>query len=357
MKKFSKFMLILMLFLVSPVSAKEINHFTSKVGNDIEVGDTYNASLVTAGETVGFDGIVKGIAFGAGYEVSFNGNADYAVLFGNSVNVKGTVNNDAFIAGNLITVDKNANFKRDAIIGGIDIELNGVFDRNVSIYGSKITFKDVTIKGNVKIYADSISIKKGTVIEGTLYYPEDSSYSASKEAVIGKVVKTEAIKSTDEENFFATITAKIWSFLSLTLIFAVMTLLLPGVFRKIDSKFENMGFNEGVEVFTKGLVIIIIVPVIAVLVCITVIGIPLGIISILLYGIAIYLAKIFTAYLLGYKIWQKVFKKDVHVLLIGILGLFILFLFSLIPGVRLLVTILVVLIGLGLIFDTIKNKA
>jgi len=349
----------MMLFLVSPVSAKEINHFTSKVGNDVVAEDTYNASVVTAGDTVSIDGIVNGIAFGAGNKVTFNGSSDYAVLAGVSINVKGTINNDAFILSNLVTTEKEAIFKRDAIIAGRDIELSGVFDRNVSIYGSKITFKDVTIKGNVKIYADSINVNKGTVIEGTLYYPEDSSYKASKEAVIGNIVKTDAIKTTDEENFFITVTAKIWSFLSLTLIFGVMSLLLPGIFRKIDNKFENMGFNETIEVFTKGLVIVIIVPIIAILVCLTLIGVPLAIVSILLYGIAIYLAKVFTAYLLGYKIWQKIFKKDVHVLLVGILGLFILFLFSLIPGagIQFVITALITLVGLGLIFDTIRNKA
>ena len=220
----------------------------------------------------------------------------------------------------------------------------------------KVTFQDVTIKGNVKIYGTNITVSKNTVIEGNLSYPEDAVYKAEDGATIGNIIKTEPIQNEDDENFFATVSAKIWSFLSLIVVFAVISLLFPKVFNKINDKFEKMELGEVIEVFTKGLVAIILIPVIVVLLCCLMIGIPLGIIMILLYGIAIYLTTIFTAYLLGYKIWQKVFNKDINMLALGLIGLFILFILSLIPGVRTLVSILTTLIGLGLIVDIIKQK-
>ena len=80
----------------------------------------------------------------------------------------------------------------------------------------------------------------------------------------------------------------------------------------------------------------------------------LALIGLIFYGVAIYLSTIFTAYLLGYKIWQKVFNKDMNMLLIGLIGLFVLLILNLIPGINYLVAIITIVIGLGLIFDSIK---
>lgn len=338
------------------VFASTIDHFTINASDDVEIEETYNASVIGAGETVEVNGKINGAALIAGNKVTFDGNADYSFLAGNTITSKGTVNNDAFIAGNIVTIEKEADYKRDTILAASDIELNGNFERNITSYSSKITLKDVTIKGDIKIYAQNITIDKTAKIEGTLYYPEDAIYKASKDAQIGKITKTKAIQNKDDENYFSTISSKILSFMCYALAFAIISLLFPAAFNKITKKYEKTEASEIIEVFTKGLVALIIIPVTAVLLCCTVLGIPLAIILILLYGIAIYLTTIFTAYLLGYKIWQKVFNKDINLLLVGLIGLFILMLLNLVPGVRTLVSIITVLIGLGLIIETVHTK-
>ena len=356
MKKFKLLLFALLLFALCPtVIAKEINHFTSKADNDVTISDVYNSSVAVAGDSVSVDGVIHGFTAMAGNKVTLNGETDYGFIAGNSITLNGLINNDVFVAGNLINSSKDAVFKRDAVIGGADIELNGNFGRNLSLYGTKVTLKNVQVSGNVKIYAESITVEKGTVVTGTLYYPEDSKYKASDEAIIGATEKTSAIKVQDDENYFATVSAKVWSFLGLALIFAAISLFFPNMFNNINEKYAEFEISEAVEVFTKGLVVIILVPVIAIMLMFTMIGIPLGILLFLVYGISIYLTTIFTGYLIGYKIWQKVFDKDAHILFFGLIGLFILLILQLIPGVRILATIISVLVGLGLIFDTIKK--
>ena len=358
MKKYIKCLIILAAFVLVPtVQAKEIDHFTSKIDNDVIIEDTYNASVAAAGENVKFDGKVNGISFGASNKIELNGESEYAMLAGNVIEVNGKTLKDLVIAGNLVTINKDANIGRDTIIAAADVEISGNFERNISIYAPKITFKNTNIKGNVKIYGQQIEVQKNTNIIGTLSYPEDSVYKADKGAKIGKTEKTEAIKQEDDENFFSTVSAKIWSFLCLTLIFAALTLIFPNLFTKLHDKYETIEIGEIVEVFTKGLVALILIPIIIILLLCTLIGIPLAIILLLFYGIAIYLSTIFAAYLLGYKIWQRVFDKDINMLALGLIGLFILFLCSLIPGVRTLVSILTTIIGLGLIVEVFRNKS
>ncbi len=357
MKKLKLGILVLLMFVIVPqAQAKEIEHFVSKADTDVVMEEVYNSSVAVAGESVSFEGSVKGLAIGAGNKIVLNGETDYSILAGNSITTNGTVNNDAFIAGNLITTNDKSVFKRDAIIAGSDIELNGVFNRNVSLYAQKVTLKNVSIQGNIKIYAESVTLEKGATVKGTLYYPEDAKYKADDKANVSAIEKTPAIQTKDDQNYFATVSAKIWSFLCYALVFAAISLFCPAVFNKINNKYEKITLGEIVEVFTKGLVIMILIPVIAILLCCTMIGIPLGIILVLLYGIAIYLSTVFTSYLIGYKIWQKVFNKNAHILFFGLIGLFIMLILSLIPGVRTLVSIIATLVGLGLIFDVIKKS-
>ncbi len=358
MKKFKKLLFVLILFAVCPmVQAKEVDHFTTKADTDVVMDETYNASVAAAGESVDISGVVNGIAFGAGNKITFNGQADYGFILGNTVLTNGTINKDAFVFGNIITTNEKTNFKRDAVIFGADIELNGTFDRNVSVYSSKVTIKNAKIMGNVKIYAENIYVEKGAVVSGKLSYPEDSLYKVADGAKVSSVEKSAAIKKTDDQNYFATVSAKIWSFLCYALVFATISLIFPKALAKINNRYEKIEFGEIVEVFTKGLVTLIVVPAIAILLCLTMIGIPLGIIMVLLYGIAWYLTTVFAAYLIGYKIWQKVFNKETHVLFLGLIGLFILFILSVVPGVRLIVSIITTLIGLGLIIEAVKNKS
>lgn len=356
MKKYGIVLAVFVCFMFMPaVSAKEINHFVSKVDNDVFLEHNYNSSVAAAGQSIETTGTVKGALATAGNNIKFKGTSDYAFIAGNDININGTINNDGFIAGNIITFESDAVIKRDTVIAGNDVELSGSFSRNVSVYASKVSVKGANIKGNLKIYSENITVDSASIINGTLYYPEDSKYRVNEGAQIGNAEKTPAIQTEDEENYFATLSAKIWSFLGLALIFAAISLFFPGIFDKINEKYEKFEVSEAVEVFTKGLVVLILVPVVALLLCLTMIGIPLGIILLIVYGLSIYLSTIFTSYLIGYKVWQKVFNKEAHVLFFGLIGLFILLILELIPGVRTLVSIICVLVGLGMIFDVLRK--
>lgn len=357
MKKYSKILLLIASLLITTnVEAKEINHFTNKVDSEVIIKDTYNSSVISAGDDVEINGTINGISMALGNQIETNGQVEYGLYAGNTIRLDGIVKGDAIVAGNLITTTQNSKFNRDTIIVGNDVEISGDFQRNLSIYASKVTLKNTTVKGNVKIYGEKVTVEDQTTVGGTLSYPEDCVYSQSDKANIGQIEKTEAIQTEDDENYFATVSSKIWSFLCLALVFAAISLFFPNVFNKINKEFEKTEIGEIVKVFTQGLVVIILVPVIAILLCCTMIGLPLGILLVVSYIAAIYLSTIFTAYLLGYKIWQKIFQKEPKLIPTGIIGLFILMLLNLIPGVRILVSILTILIGLGLILECLKKQ-
>ena len=356
MKNISKILLVVLLFMICPVvNAETIDHFYTKTGNDIIMEDDANASVALAGTSIEMNSKISGISAGIGEHVVFSGTSDYAALVGNNVEVDGTINNDSLLAGSLVTSSTSAKFTRDVIIFGSEVNLSGDFGRNVSVYATNVTVKDANIKGNLKIRANNITVESGN-IEGQLLYPKDSRININDNATINKTVKTEPLNNEEENSFISLLSNKVWSFACYALLFAVMCLIFPKVITKISDKYEKIDCGKIIEVFTKGLVVIILLPIICMLLFATAIGLPLAIIGLIFYGIAIYLSTIFTAYLVGYKIWQKVFSKDMNMLLIGLIGLFVLLILNLIPGINYLVAIITVLIGLGLIFDIIKGS-
>ena len=340
MKKFLKiFLVLVMTFMMSgSVLAKEVDHFKSDIDNSAEIKDDVKGSSAVLGDNASFSGKADGVSFLLGNSVSFTGESEYAALAGNSIEIEGTINNDAFIAGNVIDIDENASLKRDVIIAGADIEISGKIGRNVSIYGTNIKIKGAEIAGNVKIYGTNLNIDKNTVINGNLSYPSDAVANVNKEAIKGKVIKTEAISQ--EESLMTVVMGKFWSFMSLILVFAVLSLASSKIFVRIQKEYEKFDFNKALETFTKGLIFVIVLP----------------IIIFALYFIIMYLSNVFAGYLLGYKLWQKFFDKDINMLVVGIFGLAILFILNLIPGINMIVSIISMMIGIGVIYDVILKK-
>lgn len=345
-----------MFFQLSPVMAKEttIDHFYSDADNKADLNADVEGSAALAGESVNVKSDVDGIAFEAANVADFNGTAEYGVFAGMEVNVNGTINNDTFIAGNIVKLQKKSDLKRDVVIAGNDVVINGNIDRNLTVYGNNVEING-TVNGNVKLVVSSVKVGDKAVI-GSLSYPSDANVDISKKAKTGEVTKTEAINN-NTVSVTDIIVSSVMSLVSLVLIFAILTLVCPNVFNKIQDKYSKFDFDKGIEVVTKGLLVLILVPMVILLALGFAFGVPLAFILIALYVIAIYLSTVFAGYILGYKIWQKFGKRDINILVIGLLGLLIIVILKMIPGVSIIVNVASLLVGLGLIVDGFKpNK-
>lgn len=356
MKRFLRFCLVVVMsmMMVSPVMAKEertIDHFYSDADDEVNLNADVKGSSALAGEKVNLKSDIDGIAFGASSETDFSGIAEYGVFAGMTVNINGTINNDAFIAGNTVNIQKKGDIKRDVIIAGNDVKINGNIDRNLTVYGNNVEING-SVTGHVKLVVSSVKVSDEAEL-GSISYPEDAKVSISDKASVGEVTKTEAI-NTSTTTISDVIVSNVFSLVGLLVVFAVLTLVCPSVFSKIQDKYSKFDFDKGIEVVTKGLLSLILVPMIIMLCISFSFGIPLAFILIALYVIAIYLSTIFASYLLGYKIWQKFGKRDINILVIGLLGLLIVMILKMIPGVNVIVNVITLLIGLGLIIDGFK---
>lgn len=354
MKKIFKLFIVLLVFMAVNVKAKEVNHFYFDASENVEFSDSVNGSSVLAGESVEFEGLSDGVNFSFGNNVKINGQSEYGVIAGNNINIDGVFMKDVFIAGNIINLNNESVLNRDTVIFGSDIKISGLVNRNISLYGSKITFKGAKVNGNVKIYADNITVDNDTVISGKLSYPEDAKFK--NDAVITEVVKTSPLQTKDDD-LFDYFMGRVWAFLSLVLIFSLLTLVCSDLFEKIHRIYEKCQFNQIVETFSKGLVFSIVLPAIAIILLMFPFGLSLSFILLALYFIVMYLSKIFAGYFVGYKLWQAYLKSDINMLVVGIFGLAILFVLDCIPVINTLSRIFALFFGVGIIISLLKKDS
>ena len=346
-KKIFGFLILLIVFITSPVSAKEINDFYSTSGNNVKLEDTINGDSAIAGNIIDMIGNIDGIGFIAGETVNVKGSLEYGFMAGNNITVDGVISKNIYAAGNIITFTKNASIGRDIFLAGNEVVLNGNLDRNISISATRVVLEDnLTINGNIKINASSIVVKNGANIKGELSYNEDINKDISNTANIGKITTYKI-----EKNSSFNVKDLLQSTLNMIIVFLVITIIIPKSLEKSENIYNES--NKYAKNIGIGALFLICVPLISLLLILSNIGMSLGIILGLIYGICIYLSYIVSGFILGNLLLGKVMKLNTNKYLSGIIGIVIIKIVSIIPIFGVLISILALLLGLGTIWNLI----
>lgn len=346
-KKIFGFLILLIVLVTSPVSAKEINDFYSTSGNNVKLEDTINGDSAIAGNIIDMIGNIDGIGFIAGETVNVKGSLEYGFMAGNNITVDGVISKNIYAAGNIITFTKNASIGRDIFLAGNEVVLNGNLDRNISISATRVVLEDnLTINGNIKINASSIVVKNGANIKGELSYNEDINKDISNTANIGKITTYKI-----EKNSSFNVKDLLQSTLNMIIVFLVITIIIPKSLEKSENIYNES--NKYAKNIGIGALFLICVPLISLLLILSNIGISLGIILGLIYGICIYLSYIVSGFILGNLLLGKVMKLNTNKYLSGIIGIVIIKIVSIIPIFGVLISILALLLGLGTIWNLI----
>ena len=203
----------------------------------------------------------------------------------------------------------------------------------------------------IKIYIAEIIYTSANKINGTLRYPENA--KIEKQAT-SQVAKEKTYKETEidtKDTWRELITSFLTSVLSMILIALVLLALNKKVFEKIEKLPKEA--SEIAKTSLLGLGVLTITPIIAIILLISTIGIGLSIISLLIYGIMIYVSAIPTSYFVGKWILKDKIKNDY--LLISI-SIFVLYLLRIIPIIGGLITFLSLCFGLGVYIKLLKEN-
>lgn len=315
--------------------------------------ETINDDLFISAATAEIDGTVNGDVFIGAQAVRITGTINGSLHIGaQTINLEGNVKGNVYlggqdinisgsnIGGSLLVGSQNVNVDKDTVIGG-----------SVMVGASAIKI-DSQVKRNVFAGGATLILGDNTKIGRDLYYGTGTGQTtiSPKAKITGTVHKSEtpAAKTPTVQKPTPTFMHAMNLGTSLISFFGALVIGL------LYFKFGGKSFTKTAGFVTTSfwkslgvgfLVIISIVPAIIILL-ITIIGIPVAGLAILVIAIYMILAKIVVGAALGNWISMK-FKKNPSPFWAFASGLFIIYIFKLIPIVGGLVGFVVLLLGLG----------
>jgi len=255
------------------------------------------------------------------------------------------------VGRNLTAFSADLFINREAVIEGQltafvgELDLEGEVKRGVVAKCEEVIISG-KITGDVKIEADKLNILEGAVIDGNLEYKSPRQAKIDPKAkIFGEVKWTEKEKKDKKKGFYREI-----GFFNSALFAGNLAtgLVLIALFRKRWERSKNAIGQSFLKSLGLGFVLAVCVPIAAVLLLITVIGIPLSLLTIVAYGILFYLAKLVFSTTVGGWIFG-IFRKDARISLFWafLAGYLVFWLLTGFPVLGTILYILAFLVGFG----------
>jgi cytoskeletal protein CcmA (bactofilin family) len=254
-----------------------------------------------------------------------------------SAAVDGKSGDDRIVVVGSVLVDRDE-VAGDVIVVDGDVTVRGTVQGDLVVLDGNITIRG-TVEGNVVAASGLATLGRRGHVEGDLVYGDEKPVQAPGSQVDGKVEKF----SFGDVSVLAAIGLWIGFTISLLLLGIVLLLIAPRAGEAIARTGKDKpGISAGV-----GLLAFFLLPIIAIAACLTVIGLPLGIVLLLL---------ILPLYAIGYLsaalvVGRLILKKSKILALL--VGLVILQLLTLIPIAGGIIGFLATVFGLGVLLVTL----
>lgn len=286
----------------------------------VAAGETVDDTLLAAGETVAIDGDVTGdlLAFGRHITVRGNVGGDL-VVGGETVTIEGSVGGNVIggaralallgpgIVGNVYSGARDVDIGRSTTVGGNalafgdNVKVDGRVSRDLRGFGSTVTIAG-SVDGDVDGFAEELILLSSARVGGDVRGRVESvgNLRVAPGAIVGGSTEETLAHEVEErrgENRYLTVGFYVSQIVALAMAY-ITGLLLLAVFPALRSltlpDVAAAARSGGI-----GLVVAIVLPVVAVVALITVIGIPLGLLLFAAGALGLYLAKAIVAQMIG----------------------------------------------------------
>jgi len=320
-------------------------------GGDLRVGEAVAGDAILAGGEIVTSGAIRGDQVVAGGQLRLGANTDgglYAA--GGRVHLDGRIGRNARVAGGEVEVGPDADVQGGLRIGGGRVEVSGRVGKYLQIGAGRARI-DGHVGGDVDVASGELNVGPSAVIDGTLTY-----YGPQPATVVtGAQVKggVHFVERTDPVHGGRTrllhgfgVGAWLW-LIGWIIAGGVLLALWPGFAGSVT----GIALSRPGMALLIGFAVLVCAPVVAVLLMITIVGIPLALLAICLYLALLPLGYLASAAAVGEWLLSRmrrgaeIVKRDRILMLVG--ALVALFVLTRIPVLGGIVGFLVVLAGVG----------
>jgi len=322
-------------------------------GDQVMIEGTVNGDAYAAGGLVQVDGTINGDLIVAGGQVVITGKVtDDIRAAGGSVECNGPVGKNLSAAGGSMRIGKGAEIGGGLLAAGGNLFVGGRVERHAMIAAGDMSMSG-TINGNVNFAGGALSVLNGSTVGGNLRALVDDT---SRVEIASGVVRGKVDVSSRETKAAHTILGlspwRFWWKILWTLSLIATTLVLVLLFRKQITGIGKAILGQPARSFLWGIVGLVAIPILTIILFITVIGIPVGLLLLLLYLWMVYLSQVSLGVVLG----QRLFGGEGTWRLFGAfaVGILIVQLLTLVPYLGTILVLVGLLVGLGAILMVVQ---
>lgn len=299
-----------------------------------------------------------------------NGNA---FICSNNTTINGEINGSIYAVSQKFDMQYFAFISRDLHLTAEEAALNGWIYRDSFISAKNITTQENFINQNNFTLSDADSLTFSGEILGdatintkdfiikntdneknlTCKISGNLSYSSNKEldiqeGIVSKEIKYSNYVDTEQNNTFSNIWNYVLSLITSLVCVYIIYLLISKFAPKYLDKISNISGLNLLKSLGIGLALLILIPIVSILLFITQVGSILGIILLLIYIILLIIAK--PLFIISIATFAKSkFTKGLNIYLYILFTTVALSIISLIPYIGFIISMLVFLIGLGML--------
>ena len=309
--------------------------------NSVDVKTDVNGNVFVMGETVNFENIyVEGDVFVLAKKVNFNNSIVNGSVFALAQEIKFDANAyDVYALGEKVIFSENSYIGRTVRASAKNLELNGSIDANAYITAEKLVIGD------------------DTIISGKLSYTSEKAGNISEKAQIGSVEFNQSTQPETEataEFFGLSILMEAVSYVFKVAIISALIIAFCNRFVKI-SKEEKVG-KTLIKSLGSGALALILTPCIALALICTVIGTGFGIVLMGAYAIVLFFASAIASTGIAVNLFNTKINSKLGLWGASLGTALVIWCLGQIPAIGWLISLFVILIGLGLLTKTIFYK-
>lgn len=309
-------------------------------GGYIKMKKSFNNSLILAGDKIiDESSATNGIGLFAGHLLNLSGNYEYGFHVAGEMKIASKYERDLFAVGGKIYLAKEAVVSRDAFMAGEEIGIFADIHGDAMIAAKRIVLSDVIIDGDLKTAAKNIDFRGNVVIKGEFSYSDQSVITGKFEAA---ETNTYHMPFLDFEiNGMVLVCFQLAASIMILLTFLFFA---RNFSRRVVNDAEKYNGNDIAMSLFGGLGAAIIAPVVAAILLITIVGIPAGLILMLVWVVLLAVSSTVSAIFIAARVMPRV-----NTIIASILVLLLFAIFSMIPYLNIACKICEICFGLGLI--------
>ncbi len=333
-------------------------------GGNVRPTEPVKGDLYAAGGRITIEQPVRGDATLAGGAVTVRAPIGEDLrAAGGDVHIESTVGGELYASGGSITLSNTAEVADAVTLYAGNVTIEGKVNGPLKVYAQKIVLNGEVAR-NVELNAEQIELGPRAKLGGALRYSRNAVFKTAEGVTIGgAITRGDAMNGRPDVHhqrewhgqmmgrsagWAGTVAGITASFLALLAASALLLLVFTGFSQRASSRILATPWPS----LAAGLAVLLGTPILAAILCITLIGIPLGIVLMVLFPLMLLMGWIVGVFCIAQRVQRAIQKREPSGSSAAMIGFFALtlllvLLLGSVPFIGFLVLVAIMLLGTG----------